>query len=266
MSVDTSVQFRDHAAEREALNAISVDEADALLRRFSTLVRESGSADERTAGEYIAGRLRGLGIPLTVHDPQLYLSVPERAELRVAAPGPARLVEARPPAFGLSTGGDEISGELVYVPSRYAGGPGDLFDLPTAAESRGGADPVAGKIVLTEGYSMPGTVRAFEQRGAIAQVYIHPGRRIHEGICTTIWGAPDAESIARKPRVPVVCVNHPDGEALAAAAAAEGGGLRVAIRTWLREGWAPCLLPVAEIRGQEDPDEFLLVHGHYDSW
>jgi hypothetical protein len=27
-----------------------------------------------------------------------------------------------------------------------------------------------------------------------------------------------------------------------------------------------CLLPVAEIRGQQDADEFLLVHGHYDSW
>ena len=38
------------------------------------------------------------------------------------------------------------------------------------------------------------------------------------------------------------------------------------MRTWLREGWMRCLLPVAEIRGQEDPDEFLLVHGHYDSW
>jgi hypothetical protein len=28
----------------------------------------------------------------------------------------------------------------------------------------------------------------------------------------------------------------------------------------------PCLLPVVEIRGCVDPDEFLLVHGHYDSW
>ena len=27
-----------------------------------------------------------------------------------------------------------------------------------------------------------------------------------------------------------------------------------------------CLLPVVEIRGRQDPDEFLLVHGHYDSW
>ena len=27
-----------------------------------------------------------------------------------------------------------------------------------------------------------------------------------------------------------------------------------------------CLLPVVEIPGARDPDEFLLVHGHYDSW
>ena len=38
------------------------------------------------------------------------------------------------------------------------------------------------------------------------------------------------------------------------------------LRTWLDEGWARCPLPVVEIRGVEDPDEFLLVHGHYDSW
>ena len=57
----------------------------------------------------------------------------------------------------------------------------------------------------------------------------------------------------------------PDGESLD-----RGGPARSrfapSVRTWLREGWMRCLLPVAEIRGQEDPDEFLLVHGHYDSW
>jgi hypothetical protein len=44
------------------------------------------------------------------------------------------------------------------------------------------------------------------------------------------------------------------------------GTVRASVRTWLREGWMRCLVPVAEIRGHEDPDEFLLVHGHYDSW
>jgi hypothetical protein len=44
------------------------------------------------------------------------------------------------------------------------------------------------------------------------------------------------------------------------------GTVTCEINTWLREGWMRCLLPVAEIRGQSDPDEFLLLHGHYDSW
>jgi hypothetical protein len=61
-----------------------------------------------------------------------------------------------------------------------------------------------------------------------------------------------------------VCINHPDGDALIADV--RRGAVRASIKTWLREGWMRCLLPVVEIAGQDDPDEFLLVHGHYDSW
>ena len=69
--------------ERAAHAAIDLTEARALLNRFATLTRESGSADERAAGEYIASRLRALGIDVRLHDPELYLSVPERSELRI---------------------------------------------------------------------------------------------------------------------------------------------------------------------------------------
>ena len=255
------MSFKDLDLERRAHELISLDEPLALIRRFSTLTRESGTADERAAGEYIAERLRRLGVPVTVHDPDLYLSIPERSELRVLGAGGAA-IRSRPPSFARSTNGDETSGELVYVPSTYAGGTASLFDTPMAAV---GEQAVEGRIVLTEGYSMPGTVHAFERRGAVAQVFIHPGDSIHEGICTPIWGAPTHESIARKPRTPVVSVSRPDGERLAALVSANGP-IRVGVRTWLREGWSPCLLPVAEIRGAVDPDEFLLVHGHYDSW
>jgi hypothetical protein len=257
--------FTDPALEAAARDAIALDESRALLDRFVTLVRESGTDDEAAAGRYIVERLLALGIPVALHTPELYISLPVRAELMVAGPGGPRPVRARPPAMARSTGDGAVRGEICYVPSKYAAGTSTLFDVPDAARSAGSeADPVAGRIVLTEGFSMPGPVQAFERRGAIAQIYIHPGERIHEGICTSIWGAPTLESIGRKPSTPVVCIARPDGEALIAEA--QNGAVDASVRTWLREGWVPCLLPVAEIRGQEDPDEFLLVHGHYDSW
>lgn len=257
--------YADEAMEAQAREAIRLDEPRALLNRFATLVRESGTAAEETAGRYIVDRLKALGLPATLHTPDLYISLPERAELSVTTATGTRTVHARPPSMARSTGATPVEGEVCYVPSRYAAGTSTLFDVPDAARAgRQGADPVAGRIVLTEGFSMPGSVQAFERRGAIAQIYIHPGQRVHEGICTSIWGAPTAESIARKPATPVVCINHPDGEALVADL--QRGSVRASMHTSLREGWMRCLLPVAEIRGQRDPDEFLLVHGHYDSW
>ena len=257
--------FTDHALEAAAKAAIGLDEPRALLDRFKTLVRESGTTDEHTAGHYLVERLQAFGVPVTLHTPDLYISLPERAELTVAGIAAPRSIAARPPAMARSTGDEAVEGELCYVPSRYAAGTATLFDVPDAARSSApGADPVAGRIVLTEGFSMPGPVQAFERRGAVAQIYIHPGERIHEGICTSIWGAPTAESIGRKPATPVICINQPDGQSLIRQL--EGGPVRASIRTWLREGWMRCLLPVAEIRGTNDPDEFLLVHGHYDSW
>jgi len=257
--------FTDHALETAARAAIGLDEPRALLDRFKTLVRESGTADEHTAGHYIVERLQAFGVPVTLHTPELYISLPERATLTVAGVEDTRSIAARPPSMARSTGDEAVEGALCYVPSRYAAGTSSLFDVPDAARSSApGADPVAGRIVLTEGFSMPGPVQAFERRGALAQIYIHPGERIHEGICTSIWGAPTGESIGRKPATPVVCINQPDGQALIAQL--QRGPVRASIRTWLREGWMRCLLPVAEIRGRNDADEFLLVHGHYDSW
>lgn len=256
--------FKDETLEAAAHAAIRLDEPKALLDAFVHLIRESGTEAEKAAAAYLVGRLQALGIPVTVHEPTLYISNPIRAELAITAAGATRSLHARPPAMGRSTGDAGIEGEICYVSSKYAGGTASLFDLPDAARGGGSDDPVRGRIVLTEGFSMPAAVGAFERRGAIGEIFIHPGQNVHEGICTSIWGAPTAESLARKPSIPVVCINNPDGQALIADVGR--GRTQATIKTWLDEGWKRCPLPVVEIPGSEDAHEFLLVHGHYDSW
>jgi len=245
------------AAEKAILAALSLDAPWALIQRFSTLVRESGSQDERTAARYIIDRLKEWGVPHTVYGPELYLSVPVSASVELS---PQKVLRAKTPAFSQSTGPQGLGGEVVYVPTSLDPKAGFVTDADAAIHQI----DVRGKIVLIEGFAMRRKVLELEQAGAIGQIYVHPGENIHWGICSSIWGAPDPDSIDRKPQTPNVSVNRPDGETLIRLA--KEGSLRVILHTELDEGWKECLLPVAEIPGASVPDKFVLVHGHYDSW
>ena len=76
----------DRRAEEAVLADLSLTDARALLDRFSSLVRESGSRDEAAAAQFIAARLRDWGVPHTLHEPELFLSVPKSASLEVRTP------------------------------------------------------------------------------------------------------------------------------------------------------------------------------------
>ncbi|MEP7117711.1 MAG: hypothetical protein ABI880_09020, partial [Acidobacteriota bacterium] len=96
--------FKDEALEAAARDAVRLDESTALLDTFISLIRESGTPAEGTASDYLVGRLKALGVPVTLHMPELYISNPVKAELSIAAAGVRRLLHARPPAMGRSTG------------------------------------------------------------------------------------------------------------------------------------------------------------------
>src|SRR5579872_4538916 len=101
--------FKDSDVENAARGAIAVDEPRALLARFASLTRESGTPDEHAAADYIVERLKRIGVPVTVHRPDLFLSIPEKSELRVGSES----IRCRPPAFSLPTNGGEIGGDIV---------------------------------------------------------------------------------------------------------------------------------------------------------
>ncbi len=234
--------------------AASFDLGWSLIERFSILVRESGSLDERTAARFIASRLETLGIPHEVHEPELYLSIPREGAVEA---GDLRF-EAKPPSFSRSTPQEGVSAPAVHVPAAAAEGAAG----PVDEEGPEQLPDLVGKIAVVEGFPSSSSVARLEQAGALAQVYVNPGSRVHWGACTTVWGTPGDSQRADLPKTAIAAINRPDGDALLAAL---GDGLEsVTVHARLDEAWYPCLLPVAHVHGQEE--EYVLAHGHYDSW
>src|SRR5690606_3195889 len=172
----------DVSVEKALLAEITSELPLTILERFSTLVRESGSEDERIAADYLAGFLKDWDVPHQIHTPDLYLSVPKKSSLHVTA-SIEKEYRIKSPSFSVITGDEAITGEVVYIPTGYAKGINDIF----GADNPKDMGDLTGKVILTEGFPMPGKVQEFTDKGAAAMLFISPGNNIHEGICTTIW-------------------------------------------------------------------------------
>ncbi len=241
-------------AQNAALASISLDAPWALIDRFTTLRREHPT-DVKVAADEIVTRLRQYDVPVDVHEPTIFLSLPGKASI---ASGGATY-RAKPMAMSVAFP-NGLMAPLAYVPARYARNADEMFTKGFVSDEE---VDVAGKIVVSEGFGMPGKVSYFEQRGALGMIAVNPGKNAHWGICTTVWGTPDLRDLPRKPKIAVVAVNNVDGQALIALARE---GHEVTLTSVVTEGWFPSPVPVVTIPGTDEPECFVLLHGHYDSW
>ena len=250
------------ASERRFIDEVSLALPWGLVEQFSTLPRWRPE-DVNRGADVLAAKLRGIGVPVEVHEPDICLSVPLSASVTAGNV----TYRAKPPSSSLSVP-DGCSGKLVALQANpralrsYNRDIATLFggSIKSVAEVK---RLVGGTIVVMLGFGNPALASLIEEWGGAGLIAVNPGVDIHWGTCTTIWGSPDLQDSARKPRIPVVAVSNPDGQKLLALAAE---GREATIRTDLLEGWFMQKVPVVTIPGAEDPEKFVLVHGHYDSW
>jgi len=219
-----------------------------LVERFSGQPREK-PADANRGADIIAERLSSAGIPVTVHEPTLFLSLPGPASVEIGG----KRFKAKPPAFSA------IAPKGLTAPMHYMPPTRREFARHQRLENT----RHQGKIVVTEGISLPMLTSEIEEMGAVGIVAVNPGERIHWSTASTIWGTPGIEAMSRLPKIPSAGVNRNDGAIIVAAAKR---GETATIRTELEEGWFPQKVPVVVIAGAIEPERFVFLHGHYDSW
>src|SRR5688572_23583568 len=109
--------WSDTALEQDLLDSISLDAPWATIERFASLVRLSGSPEEREAVDDLRAQLMGWGVPHTLHEPVCFISIPLEATVRLDDADGKRY-RAKTTAMSVSTDGRELTGELVYVPPK----------------------------------------------------------------------------------------------------------------------------------------------------
>lgn len=235
---------------------VTLDAPWSLVEAFSTMPRWKPE-DVKTAAYDIAKRLEGLGVPYEMLSADLHLSIPFTASVS----GDGAVYNAKPPAYARDCR-EGLTAPLVHVPATFSASINTLF-VKSQDKEASSEENIRGKIVISEGFSFPGKILEFEQKGALGVIAINPGADSHWGICTSIWGTPDLDDLPRKPTIPVAAVNNPDGQKLLAIAKAGG---EVTLKTQMEQGWYESLVPVVTIPGSDEPEKFVLLHGHYDSW
>lgn len=249
--------------ERELIESVSAEEPWELVERFSELERVSGSADEREAADYLSDRLETHGIPHERYEPELWLSIPHDASLTATSPEESTFDSAKTISFSES---GTVEGEVVYLEGPSAD---TMEEMLNASIGEVKAD-IEGKIVLLEAMSLSTeTIANLQDQGAKAFIGIHPHPdEPHEGIATPIWGAvPEPGDQDRLPRMPITNVSRTDGDRLIELAQGDEP-LEVELSADVTRDWFECPLITARIPGEAEPDndDFVLLHGHYDSW
>ena len=245
------------ASETERVLAdVQPDAMWSIVESFSKIDRTSSSAGERRAAGQLQEALTRLGVPQRLHEIRAYLSIPGPASLEILAPE-RFAVPVITPSFSASTAEGGLRGPLAYV------GPRDPGLVTTRPEDFRGID-ARERILLLRGYPSPELIELAERAGASGAICIAPAARLVNMIVSSVWGSPTPSDAERFPRIPIVTVNQSDGARLEALSAR--GGVTAHLEAQTDTGWKTLPLLVAEIRGALEPERFVLIANHLDSW
>lgn len=258
--------------ERDLFDAVSRDEPWRLVERFADLHREPGTEDEHKAAEYIADRFATYGIDHEIHESEVWIGEPESVSLAVTRPVDESFnVDTDRPSIKAQSfsGSGDISGELVKLELPEAENVQELRGASLTDLGQADRD-FDGKIVLVEQPLLSRQlVMELQERGAVAYLLVHPHPdEPHYGTAMPIWGAvPTPEQTNLIPEMIIMNLARTVGDRLLDLLA-DNETVEVTVEADVPRRWIESPLVVGRIPGEAAPDvdDFVLLHGHYDSY
>lgn len=228
-------------AYEEIAAAVDAGRLMDCVRAVCTGERLSNEAEARAFDE-LERRFALAGCRVTRESLPGYVSTPVDASFEAGGEAFAVLTHPMTPSV------EGLEAQLAYVP---------VGDVGRVCEGE-----VAGRIILTDGLAMEPVVRALEENGAAAVVFI-TGEEIHNMIVSRVWGSPTPETLGDYVGIPVASLSFGDGGRLRAMLAEEGA-LSARLSTRVENRWTGIPVLTAEIRGADE--DFVMLTGHVDSW
>ncbi|KAA0550415.1 M28 family peptidase [Bacillus sp. BGMRC 2118] len=220
--------------QEELIREVSGEVLMNHTKHISKEVRLSGSDEELRAFHYVKTQLETYGLKTHLLFQDAYISIPLEATVTVGETTITGITHSMAP----STAKEGVKGEIIYC-----------SDLTNNIN-------IEGKIAILEGIALPSSVETVEKRGAIGVIFIN-GPYTHEMIVSTVWGNPTPGAVY--PSIPVMSVNDEDGEIIKQYT-------ECVLYTKVDTSWRKVPALTAEIRGNVEPDHFLMFSGHIDSW
>ena len=246
---------------KRAIKEYSPDEVNKHIEYFVSLGEKwSGTPEEEKQQEYIKKVCEEYSVSLEFFEANCFIGYPVREPPRTPEKEPMmkvlfpeeRTIKGVSLAFTGSTPPSGIEGELVYVGS---GSPDD-FEKANAR----------GKIALIDlgGFFRGEKIAFAEENGVIGQIHINYIPYPQTGNATMVYGGPTPDTLQRLPKTPIMNIQSEDGEYLKELL--KKGPVYVWMRVEGWRGWKRLRIPIATVRGIKEPERYVMVYGHTDTW